>query len=143
MKIMTCFVDSSAWVALVDSTNPKHAAAKAYFENLLDNNAKIITNNTVLDEAVMELSLSINKKTAQKFMQIIDESIITIHLRMDWISRRVRKQVLNQFLKSESTDLELRHFYILETLRRKNADIIFTFDQRLKETGFPLMPQES
>ena len=141
MKIMTCFIDASAWVALVNKDDDNHSAAKSYFESLLENNAKIITNNIVLDEAVAELSNKVDRALARRFMQIIDESIITIHLRMDWISRRVRKQVLHQFLKSDDTDLELRHYYILETVRRKNADIIFSFDQRLKETGFPLMPQ--
>ncbi len=142
MKIMTCFIDSSAWIALVNKDDANHAAAKAYFESLLENNTKIITNNIVLDEAIDQLSKRVGKQMSRQFMQIIDESIITIHLRMDWISRRVRKQVIYQFLKTEKRTLDLRHFYILETLRRKNADIIFSFDQRLKETGFPLMPQD-
>jgi len=142
MKIMTCFIDSSAWVALVNKDDNNHAAAKAYFESLLENNAKIITNNIVLDEAIDTLSKTVSQQVARQFMQIVDESIITIHLRMDWISRRVRKQVLNQFLKTDEATLALRHYYILETIRRKSADIIFSFDQRLKVTGFPMMPQE-
>ncbi len=35
MKIMTCFIDSSAWIAVIDGQDPNHQKAKQFFEYLL------------------------------------------------------------------------------------------------------------
>ena len=53
MKIMTCFIDSSAWAALVDKTDVNHEAASEYFRKLLDSNSKLVTNNIAVDHALL------------------------------------------------------------------------------------------
>lgn len=141
MKIMTCFIDSSAWIAITDHSNEYHEQSKRYFKTLMENNTKLVTNNIAIDEALSWLKKNMNADVTKQFLNIIDESIITVNLRMDWISRRVRRASLNNFLKSKDSDLELRHFFIHETIKRKHVDIMFSFDQRIKVFGIPLMPQ--
>jgi len=140
MKIMTVFIDVSAWTAIVDGNDPNHAAATEYFQELLEKNAKMITNSAVLDQTLQEIKSKFGKQQAKKFLTIIDESVLTINLRMDWIARRVRRNALTRFLKDDN-GLQLLHYYIYETVNRKHVDIIFSFDQRLKSFGLPLMPQ--
>ncbi len=142
MKIMTCFIDASAWIAIIDKRNGNHQQARQYFEQLLENNIKIVTNNTAIDEAVNQLKKHVGSEDAKIFSKVIDESILTVKLRMDWISRRIRKNGIIQYIKSTDPDLELRHFFIYETIKRKKVDIIFSFDNKLKSFGFPLMPQD-
>ena len=161
MKIMTCFIDGNAWIAITDKKNEYHEQSIAYFKTLLGNNTKLVTNNIAMDEALVWLKsnmgaeaakafLNIRKPlwplvlfsfTAKAFLNTIDESILTVNLRMDWISRRVRRAGLNNFLKSKDPDLKLKHFLIHETIKRKRVDIIFTFDQKFKVFGIPLTPQ--
>jgi predicted nucleic acid-binding protein len=140
---MTCFIDSTAWIAIVHKQNPNHTTASEYFQQLLEEDAKLVTNNVAIDQTLSHLKSENNSELARKFLTIIDESVLTINLRMDWISRRVRRNALNQFLKSSDTHLTLSHFYINETLKRKRVDIIFSFDQALRKFGLPLMPQTS
>ncbi len=142
MKIMTCFIDSSALLAVVDQSHKDHESARSHFEQFLEKNAKIICNNTILDETVQILKSRMGNQAAIRFMSIIDESILTVNLRMDWISRRVRRSALNNFIKSNNDELHLRHFYIQETLKRKRVDIIFSFDKSLKTFGLPLLPNQ-
>ncbi len=137
---MTVFIDVSAWTAIVDGNDPNHAAATEYFQELLEKNAKMITNSAVLDQTLQEIKSKFGKQQAKKFLTIIDESVLTINLRMDWIARRVRRNALTRFLKDDN-GLQLLHYYIYETVNRKHVDIIFSFDQRLKSFGLPLMPQ--
>lgn len=143
MKIMTCFIDSSAWVAIVRDTHPNHVIAKEYFQQLLEEDAKLVTNNVAIDQTLSHLKYEKDNELARQFLTIIDESVLTINLRMDWISRRVRRSALNQFLKSSDKQLTLSHFFVNETLKRKRVDIIFSFDQALRKFGLPLMPQTS
>lgn len=142
MKILTCFIDTSAWIAIIDKNDPRHRQAREYFEQLLEKNTKLITNNIVIDRAAESLKSRLGAGQARQFTNIIDDSILTINLRLDWISRRIRKLGLNQFLKSNDSDLGLHHFYIQETLKRKHADVVFTFDTALKKFSLPLMPHD-
>lgn len=141
MKIMTCFIDSSAWVAIIDARDPNHGKAREFFEYLLERDAKLVTNNYVIDQTLEELKQRFNIDLAMKFMKIIEESIITINLRMDWISRRIRRAAINNFLRSTNSELTLFHFYVKETVKRKKVDILFSFDHRLSEFEIPVMPQ--
>lgn len=140
MKIMTCFIDASAWLAILDKSDPHHEDARKYFEQLLEKDSKLVTNNIAIDEAVNHLKMKSGAEKAREFYSIIDESILTINLRMDWISRRIRKNALNHFLKSKESTLNLRHFLIFETIKRKRVDIIFTFDRAFRLFDLPLMP---
>ncbi len=141
MKIMSVFVDTSAWIAIIDENNKYHTQAVNYFTSLLGNKITIVTNNVIIDETIDYLKKEFGIETARKFNEIVNESIINVKLRMDWISRRERKMALNSFLKNKSNDLELRYFYISGTIKRKKVDIIFTLDSKLKSLELPLMPQ--
>ena len=135
MKIMTCFIDADAWVAIVDSDDPFHDRASAYMSYLLEMNAKLITNNMEIDHALTRIREKLGVETASKFMTIMEESILTIHLRMDWISRRLRRSALNDFLSNPKSGLTLRHYYMYESIKRKRVDIIFSPVQELSYFG--------
>ena len=141
MKSQTIFIDSSAWTAIVDEHNPVHDSAQKYFNHLLKINAKLVTNNVEIDDAVVQLKQKKDSKAASRFLNIIDEAVLTIHLKVDWISRRVRRSGLNQYLSCKEPEIGLRQVFIYESVERKHADIIFSFDSSLKYFNIPLMPQ--
>jgi predicted nucleic acid-binding protein len=142
MKIMTCFIDGSAWITITDQTNENHEQSKEYFRTLLEKDAKLVTNNLAIDDALQWLKNNKGAEVARQFLNTIDESIITVNLRMDWISRRVRRAALNNYLKAKDTTLDLKHFLIHESIKRKRVDVLFTFDQKFRVFGIPLMPQK-
>jgi len=141
MKIMTCFIDASAWEAIVDAHHEHHNEAAYYFRELLENNAKIVSNNIAIDNALRQINRTLGLKAARDFWKIIDESILTINLRMDWISRRVRRNAIGHYLKKTNDELQLEHYFLLETVKRKKVDIIFSFDKNVRHLGLPIMPQ--
>ncbi len=141
MKIMTCFVDASAWIAIVDPNEANHEKARDFFRYLLERDTKLVTNNYVIDRVLDVLKERFDIDLATEFMKIIEESILTINLRMDWISRRVRRAALTNFLRSGNKDLKLYHFYLKETIKRKKVDMIFSYDRNVFEFGIPVMPQ--
>lgn len=141
MKIMTCFIDASAWIAIVDPNEANHQKARDFFEYLLERDAKLVTNNYVIDQVLDVLKEHFDIDLVAEFMKIIEESILTINLRMDWISKRVRRAAINNFLRSSNKDLKLYHFYLKETIKRKKVDMIFSYDPNVFEFGIPVMPQ--
>ena len=137
------FIDSTAWLAIIDEKNINYTVAREFYEKLLDQNSRLVTNSYVIDETLSSLKMNFGNEFAQKFLEIIDESVLTINLRVDWISRRIRRNAMNNFLKSSTSQLQLRHYYINETLKRKKVDIVFSYDQNLKSFDFPVMPQNA
>lgn len=137
------FIDATAWLAILDENNINYNIAREFYEKLLDQNSRLVTSSVVIDETLSALKSNFGNEFAQKFLEIIDESVLSINLKVDWISRRIRRNALNNFLKSSSGDLQLRHYYINESLKRKKVDIVFSYDQNLKSFDFPVMPQHA
>jgi hypothetical protein len=135
------FIDKTAWIAILDKNNPNYELSRTYFQTLLSQNTRLVTNNYCIDETVVFLRSTFGNDLAKKFLLIIDESVLSINLRIDWISRRIRRNALDNYLKSSNPDLLLRHFYIYESLKRKRVDFIFSYSTNLKSFNFPVMPQ--
>ncbi|HHM01728.1 MAG TPA: PIN domain-containing protein [Caldithrix abyssi] len=140
-KSSNVFIDTSAWLAILNPDDGSHEKARAYYAGLLERGARLFTNNIVLDETLDRLKREMGNKVAMEFMAIIDEGVLSLSIRLDWISRRVRRSAIEYLLSSRNDDLTLNHFYILETLRRKRIDIVFSFDRALRAFDFPIMPQ--
>jgi hypothetical protein len=137
------FIDTSAWLAVIDEKNTNHKAAGKYFEKLLETNPRLITNNLIVDDTLLYLKTNYGSELARKFLAIIDESTMSVNLLVDWVSRRIRRIALDSYLKSSNANLTIKHFYIFESLKRKKIDLIFSFDQNLKDFGYPVMPQKA
>jgi len=140
-KNSSVFLDSSAWLAVVDPDDPNHEKAREYFRLMLERGARAITNNIVIDQTLQTLRSKFGTDLSRRFLEIIDESTLSVNLRVDWISRRVRRSVIQQFLKSSKNELTLDHFYIYESLKRKKADFVFSFDPAVKHFKYPVIPQ--
>jgi len=140
-KNSVVFIDSSAWIAILDESNKNYSLARAYFEKILEQNARVVTNSYMVDETLSYLKSHFSSEFAQKFLAIIDDSVLSINLRVDWISRRVRRSALINFLKNSNPKMQVKHFYIYETIKRKRVDLVFSFDEALKYFSFPVMPQ--
>ncbi|RMH63867.1 MAG: hypothetical protein D6677_06140 [Calditrichaeota bacterium] len=141
-KSSNVFVDQSAWCAIIDPEHTWHGEARTYYATLLERGARLFTNNIVLDQTISYLNQNLNSSVAAEFLSIIDESVLNVSLRLDWISRRARRNAIENLFNANNTSLNLYHFYILETLKRKRIDFVFTFDPALQAFDYPLMPQK-
>ncbi len=140
-KSSNVFIDTSAWLAILDPDDARHEKARGYYAGLLERSARLFTNTVVLDDTLDQIKRKLGSKVAMEFLSILDEGVLSVSIRVDWISRRVRRTAIEYMLGNKNDELTLRHFYILETLRRKRIDIVFSFDQALKNFDFPIMPQ--
>ncbi len=140
-KNSVVFIDSSAWCAIVDGNDTNHIQARDYFSNLLQGGVRLVTCALAVDKAVDRLKMRRGPEDVRRFLNVINESVLTVHLKVDWASRRVRRMVLESFLKNTDGSLTLHYFYIAESLKRKKADILFSFDPEMKKFDVPVMPQ--
>lgn len=68
------FVDTSGWIAIINSGDNFHAKAISEFQRLLNSGAKLITNSFVLTEVANALSLARRKHLVISLRRMIDSS---------------------------------------------------------------------
>jgi len=135
------FIDATGWHALANKEHPFHQHAREYFQSLLDSNAKMYTNILELNLAITEIKRNCDLATSIEFNKIMDESSLSSNLNISWYTRRMRKATLKHFFTIKDPDIDIKHCAILEDVRKKKINFIFSFDDHLKKFGNPLMPQ--
>jgi len=141
MKMIKVFIDSTGWYSLVQSKEPNYELAKDYFQQLLDSRASLYTNIVEVTLAISRIKKHIGLSIATDFSRLIDQSVVSNNLHVSWASRRLHRAALKQFFSIKDTDIEIRHCMILEEVKKKKINFIFSFDDTLKIFGIPLMPQ--
>jgi len=135
------FIDYSGWYALINADHPYHSQAQEYFQQLLDSRTRLYTNLVQLDTAITMIKKDCGLDLAVEFTRLIEDAVLSTNLRLSWPTRRLRRNSLKQFFSIKDSIVNLQHCYILEEVKKKRINIIFSFDDALKTMAIPLMPQ--
>jgi predicted nucleic acid-binding protein len=135
------FVDATGWCALVDPKHQHHDVAKDYYQQLLDTGTKLYTNINEITQAITKIKSACGLSISTEFSKIIEQSSLTSNLNVSWVNRRVYRAAIRQFFSIKQKEIEIRHCFIFEEVRKKKINIIFSFDHSLTYFGIPLMPQ--
>ena len=65
------FVDSGAWIALLNQKDPHHDDAVAIYNDLVQQNAQLLTTDYVIDETVTRLRYDWSHSGAVQFLNFI------------------------------------------------------------------------
>jgi predicted nucleic acid-binding protein len=135
------FIDYSGWYALINSDHPYHSQAQEYFQQLLDARTRLYSNLVQIDTAITMIKKDCGLDLAVEFTRLIEDAVLSTNLRLSWPTRRLRRNSLKQFFSIKDSIVNLQHCYILEEVKKKRINIIFSFDDALKTLAIPLMPQ--
>lgn len=136
------FIDNSGWYSIINSKSKHHKQAKEYFQYLLDNRAKIYTNILEVNNAIDQIKKDCGTIIAQDFSRLLEEASLISDFNIIWLTRRLRKSGLKQLFSMQEPEIKFNHCIIYVELRRKKINVIFSFDETLKNFGIPVMPQE-
>jgi predicted nucleic acid-binding protein len=121
------FITESIWIALLDQTNKNHNSIKTSFSNLLDGKYYLITSSYVIDAVLEELKTNCSKEIAEKFLDIIDRSVLTNNLKVFWLSRRLRRTALDGYIQNDDIDLSQTMNILL--MQQKKVHFVFTLNE--------------
>ncbi len=141
MRVIKVFIDSTGWYVLVQREHEHHEAAKEYFQQILDSRTRLYTNITEITLAISKIKQDCDLSVATDFSKLIDQSVLSTNLNVSWLTRRLHRAALKQFLSIKDFQIEIRHCLIFEEVKKKKINFIFSFDNVLKSFGIPLMPQ--
>jgi predicted nucleic acid-binding protein len=134
------FVDSSAWIALLDSRDGFHQEASA-FQRVLGRgvHGRLVTTDYVLDESVTYLRLRAGPEEIRRFREVLStsESLQVVWTSPDrfWAAwEMLEKRPDNQWSLTDCLS-----FITMTSLGIRSA---FGFDSDFLQAGFVLLPSE-
>jgi predicted nucleic acid-binding protein len=128
---MMIFVDTSAFMALLDSGDQQHAAAKSTWQKLLENGNDLVCNNYVLVEAYA----LIQRRYGIKILRTFHEDAVPL-LNIAWLNPEEHEAAVSVMLTANRRGLSLVDCASMETMRRLGIRKVFAFDPHFSELGF-------
>lgn len=132
---MSTFVDTSAFLAVLDADDAQHARAARLWSELMGGGAPIVTTNYVLVEtfALAQARLGLAATRA------MNDDIVPI-LIVTWVDEALHGAAMTALLTAQRRDLSLVDCVSFECMRRLGVEHAFAFDKHFRQQGFTLVP---
>ncbi len=128
------FVDSGAWIALLNRRDQHHDDATIILNNLVQQNIQLLTTDYVIDETVTWLRYRASHPVAVRFLDLIESSRATGVLTLLAIDRVLFQNAERLFRQYDTAKLSFTDCTSFVVCRRRNISEAFAFDQH-----FPMM----
>jgi predicted nucleic acid-binding protein len=132
---VTVFIDTSAFYAVFDRDDGKHAAAKDTWIRLLDGANTLFTHNYVLVETTALFQHRLGVAAVRTF----HEDVVPL-LAIDWITEERHRAGLEAVLAAGCKNLSLVDCINFQTMRANGIRRAFCLDAHFAEQGFTIQP---
>ena len=132
------FVDSGAWIALLNRRDQHHDDAVVIYTTLKQQKVQLLTTDYVIDETVTWLRYRVNHAIAVQFLDLIESSraidVLTL-VAIDRILFRAAEQLFRQYDTARLSFTDCTSFAICQ---QHNISEAFAFDQHFPMVGITL-----
>jgi predicted nucleic acid-binding protein len=132
------FVDTSAWLALVDPSDVHHLQARAFEEDLRRGvHGKLVTSSFVLDETITIVRDKAGKTPARDLSRTLLDSP-NVHVL--WVGELQFRDALELLFSHDDKDWSLTDCTSFILMRGMEIESAFTFDSDFRQAGFAALP---
>lgn len=132
---MNCFVDTSAFLAVMGKDDENHARAKMAWGDLLEQRVPLVTSSYVLTETFAILQHRMGLDAVRVFHNDV-YPILTI----EWVAGVLHEKGIGAVLTARRKDLSLVDCVSFEVMRQRGIRKAFAFDAHFEEQGFDVVP---
>lgn len=132
---MTYYVDTSAFLAILDADDKNHVAGKRQWTELVLAKATLVCSDYVLIESMALIQHRLGLLAARVF----HEDIFPL-LTIQWVDEPTYRAGIASVLTAARRDLSLVDCISFEIMRRLGIQSAFTFDKHFKEQEFICIP---
>jgi predicted nucleic acid-binding protein len=129
------FIDTSAFLAVLDQGDAGHAKATQAWTDILSTDAGLVTTNYV----VVETCALVQNRLGLKALRVFHEDLAPI-LQIQWVDEAVHHAAVGTLLAVARTNLSLVDCVSFEIMRLLGIASAFTLDKHFKEQGFRCFP---
>jgi len=134
---MSIFIDTSAFLAILDKDDEHHNPAAEVWRNILMSTETLVTTNYVL----VETCALVQHRLGMSAVEVFQEDIIPV-LRIEWIDHASHQAAVVIMLTAKRKKLSLVDCVSFETMRHLEIKTAFTLDRHFKEQGFKCLPEK-
>jgi predicted nucleic acid-binding protein len=134
------FVDTSAFLAIVNEKDNNHIAAKTFLEGIKNGKVKvkkIITSDYIIDETLTRIRYSVGHKEAVKWGKDILASRVVEKME---VGKEIFELAWEIFETYEDKKLSFTDCTSFALMKKRNVEKVFSFDKDFENMGFSLMP---
>jgi predicted nucleic acid-binding protein len=131
---MTTYVDTSAFVAVLNRSDENHDAARRIWKELLSEQDQLLTTSYVLVETIAVVQRRLGMEAARAFQ----ESIVPL-LRIEWVDAMLHRAGVSAVLTANRRDLSLVDCVSFAVMRQLGLSQAFAFDAHFGEQGFQVL----
>jgi predicted nucleic acid-binding protein len=128
---MIVFIDTSAFLAVLDAGDANHAAAKALWEKMITAGDVLLCHNYIL----VETSALASRRLGIEAVRAFESDIVPI-LRIEWVTRNIHNAAVGALLVAARRTLSLVDCVSFEVMRRSEIQTVFAFDRHFREYGY-------
>lgn len=139
----TLFVDTSAWLAVVDNTDRYHRVAKEYHLGSIKRKASLVTSSDVLTETYTRLRYATGHRDAVLFHSMIEMAQQQGFLQVVWVNEEIASEAWKVFERYDDQVLSFQDCTSFVIARRSDIQNVFAFDEDFSIMGFTVWPRRS
>lgn len=132
---MSIFIDTSAFLSVLDEGDAGHAEAAQVWKDVLSADVGLVTTNYV----VVETCALVQNRLGLTALRVFHEDIIPV-LQIQWVDEAVHHAAVSILLAVARKHLSLVDCVSFETMRLLGVASAFTLDKHFKEQGFRCLP---
>lgn len=133
---MNIFIDTPAFLAVLNANDQFHTAAKEKWEAMLASNSILFSSNYIL----LETSSLLQHRFGLESVRLFESHILPI-LEITWVDEAVHERGISALLVANRRNLSLVDCTSFEVVRLIGLDTAFTFDSQFSEQGFGVIPE--
>ena len=137
---MRTFVDTSAWVAIVDDSDRYHSKSKSHYLQLLKEKTGLLTSNYVLAETYTWLRYRVGHRYAVRFHKMATSAEKLRTLEILWVDRTIADAAWGIFEKYSDQIFSFTDCTSFVLARRAKVNEAFAFDKDFAVMGFVMRP---
>ena len=132
---MTVFMDTSAFLAVLDADDANHERASQIWRELITQEETLACSNYVL----VETFALVQNRLGMTAVRVLQNDILPM-ISVEWVDESLHRSGVSALITAGRRHLSLVDCTSFETMRRLGTQRAFTFDQHFAEQGFDCLP---
>jgi uncharacterized protein len=132
---MSTFIDTSAFLAILDADAPPYSAARTTWETLLQKGEHLVVTNYVLVETVALAQ----RRLGLKAVQTLQVDFVPV-LSIQWVDEISHTAGVAALFATNRRQLSLVDCTSFHSMHQLGIDTVFAFDAHFAEQGFTCIP---
>ncbi|MEA3338442.1 MAG: PIN domain-containing protein [Chloroflexota bacterium] len=131
------FVDTGAWLAILDPRDKYHQVAVAFYQEALARYSRLLLTNLVAAETYINVLRNAGHHKALSFLDIIEQSS---SVRCIWSDQKLEAQARDILRRYNDQDFSYTDAVSFALMEQQNLTEAFAFDRHFAVVGFVQLP---